>query len=134
MVQALSNDIRRRIVKAVEAGLSRNKAAKRFDVVVSTVVKLMKRVEETGSLAPKKIGGYRKPKLAAYDAVVRAMVAATPDATLEELVTALAGLGISTSRSGLDRYFGKIGWSFKKNPSRIRTRQAGRQYCPSRLG
>jgi len=134
MVQALSSDIRKRIVKAVEGGLSRNKAAKRFDVVVSTVVKLMKHVEETGGIAPKKIGGYRKPKLAAHDAEVRALAMATPDATLEELVTALAGLGIATSRSALDRYFGKIGWSFKKNPSRIRAGQAGRQGRSGRLG
>jgi transposase len=129
MVQALSNDIRKRIVKAVEGGLSRNKAAMRFDVVPSTVVKLMKRVEETGSIAPKKMGGYRKPKLAAYDTEVRTLVKATPDATLEELVAALAGLGITTSRSALDRYFAIIGWSFKKKPSRIRTGQAGRQSC-----
>jgi transposase len=127
MVQALSNDIRKRIVKAVEGGLSRNKAAKRFDVVPSTVVKLMKHVEATGGIAPKKIGGYRKPKLAAHDMEVRTLVKATPDATLEELVTALAGLGIVTSRSALDRYFGIIGWSFKKNPSRIRAGQARRR-------
>ena len=127
MVQALSNDIRKRIVKAVEGGLSRNAAAKRFDVVPSTVVKLMKHVEETGSIAPKKIGGYRKPKLAAHDAEVRTLVKATPDATLEELVSALADLGITTSRSALDRYFGIIDWSFKKNPSCIRAGQARRR-------
>jgi transposase len=124
MAHALSKDIRKRIVKAVDGGLSRNKAAKRFDVAVSTVVKLMKHVEETGSIVPRKIGGYRKPKLAGHDAELKALVQATPDATLEELVKALSGLGIATSRSGLDRYFSKIGWSFKKNASRIRTGQA----------
>jgi transposase len=134
MVQALSNDIRGRIRKAVDGGLSRNKAAKRFDVAVSTVVKLMKRVEETGSIVPKKMGGYRKVKLAAHDAEVRALAEARPDATLEELVAALAGLGIATSRSSLDRYFARIGWSFKKNSSRIRTRQAGRLNRPRGLG
>jgi transposase len=134
MVQALSNDMRRRIAKAVDGGLSRNKTAQRFDVAVSTVVKLMKHVEETGSVVPKKIGGHRKAKLAGHDAEVRALAEATPDATLEELVTALAGLGIATSRSSLDRYFGRIGWSFKKNPSRIRTGQAGRQASARGLG
>ena len=58
MVQAISNDLRKRIVKAVEGGLSRNKASKRFDVAVSTVVNLMNHVKETGSIVPKKIGGY----------------------------------------------------------------------------
>ena len=98
--------------------------------MVSTVVKLMKHVEETGSIVPKKIGGYRKPKLAAHDAEVRTLVKATPDATLEELVAALAGLGIASSRSALDRYFRIIGWSFKKNPSRSRAGQTRRQGRP----
>jgi transposase len=82
MVQAISNDLRKRIVKAVEGGLSRNKASKRFDVAVSTVVNLMNHVKETGSIAPKKIGGYCKPKLLAHESDVRALVTATPDATL----------------------------------------------------
>ena len=127
MVQAISNDLRKRIVKAVEGGLSRNKASKRFDVAVSTVVNLMTHVKETGSIVPKKIGGYCKPKLLVHDGQVRALVTATPDATVEELVAALGKLGIATSRSALDWHFGRIGWSFKKNPSRIRARQAGRQ-------
>lgn len=134
MVQALSGDIRRRIVKAVDAGLSRNQAAKKFDVAVSTAVKLMQHVRETGSVAPKKIGGYRKHKLAAHDAAVRELATATPDATLEELVAQLAERGIATSRSGLDRYFAKIGWSFKKNSARIRAGQAGRQGSAPNVG
>jgi transposase len=126
MAHALSNDIRKRIRKSVEGGLSCNKTAQRFDVAPSTVIKLMKHVKETGTVAPKKVGGYYKSKLDGHDADVMALAKATPDATLEELVKALAGLGIATSRSGLDRYFAKIGWSFKKNSSRIRTGQGGR--------
>jgi hypothetical protein len=94
MVQAISSNMGRRIVKTVHGGLSCNKASKRFDVAVSTVVKLIKHVEETGGISPKKIGGYCSPKLAAHDAEVRALVSATPDATLEELVAAFAGLAL----------------------------------------
>lgn len=127
MVQALSPDIRKRMAKAVDAGSSRNAVAKRFDVAPSTVIKLMTHIKTTGSVAPKKIGGYRKPKLAAHDAVVRELLQATPDATLDEFVEALSGRGIATSRSGLDRYFNRIGWSFKKNSARGRAGQARRQ-------
>ena len=130
MVQAISNDLRKRIVKAVDGGLSRNKASKRFDVAVSTVVNLMTHVKETGSIVPKKIGGYCKPELLAHDKQVRDLVTATPDATLAELVEALGSLGILTSRSALDRHFGRISWSFKKNSTCIRARQAGRQGGP----
>lgn len=45
---------------------------------------------------------------------MRQLVEATPDATLDEFVVELAQLGIATNRSTLDRYFGRIGWSFKK--------------------
>lgn len=40
----------------------------------------------------------RMPKLTAHDAEVRTLVKATADATLEELVAALAGMGIASSR------------------------------------
>lgn len=127
MVRALSIDIRKRMVKAVDAGASRNSVAKRFDVAVSTVVKLMHHIKATGSLLPKRMGGYRKHKLAAHDAMVRELLQTTPDATLDELVAALGKRRIKASRSGLDRYLGHIGWSFKKNPARSRAGQAGCQ-------
>ncbi len=127
MVQPLSLDIRKRMAKAVDAGASRNSVAKRFDVAASTVIKLMQHAKATGDLAPKKMGGYCKRKLAAHDAVVRALLRATPDATLDELVVELGRHGIKASRSGLDRYLGDIGWSFKKNPARRRAGQARRQ-------
>jgi transposase len=127
MVHALSLDIRKRMAKAVDGGSSRNAVAKRFDVAPSTVIKLMTHIKMTGSPVPKKIGGHLKPKLAVHDAVVRELVQATPDATLDEFVVELAKLGIATSRSGLDRYFAAIGWSFKKNTSRSRTKQARRE-------
>ena len=124
MVQALSLDIRNRVVKAVDAGASCNGVAKRFDVAPSTVIKLMAHVTATGSVAPKQMGGYCKRKLAAHGAVVMELVQATPDATLDELVAALAKRGIAASRSGLDRYFHDIDWSYKKNSARRRAKPA----------
>jgi putative transposase len=124
MVQALSLDIRRRMAKAVDGGESCNAVAKRFDVAPSTVIKLKQHEKTTGSLAPKRMGGYRKHKLAAHDAVLRELLRATPDATLEELVVELGKRRIRTSRSGLDRYLKHIAWSYKKNSARIRAEQA----------
>jgi len=74
MVQAQSPDVRKRMVKAVDAGSSRNAVAKHFDVAPSTVIKLVVYVKTTRSVAPKKIGSYRKHKLAAHDAVVRELL------------------------------------------------------------
>lgn len=127
MVQALSLDIRKRMAKAVRAGASCHAVAKRFDVAPSTVIKLMQHEKATGSLAPKKMGGYLKHKLSAHEGVVRELLQTTPDATLDEVVVELGKRRIKVSRSGLDRYLKHIGWSFKKNPARRRAGQARRQ-------
>jgi putative transposase len=55
-------DLRERVVAAVEEeGLSRNQAAKRYGVGISTAIRWVRRFRGTGSVAPSKIGGY-KPK------------------------------------------------------------------------
>ncbi|WP_163312179.1 IS630 transposase-related protein, partial [Enterobacter cloacae] len=54
-------DLRKRVVAAIERGMSRNRAAKQFGVAISTAIGWMKRVDETGSVEPSQIGGY-KPK------------------------------------------------------------------------
>src|SRR6187200_465231 len=59
----LSQDLRRRIVRAVEGGSSIRRAAARYEVSPSAAVKLMRRVRETGSTAPARIGGHRRPVL-----------------------------------------------------------------------
>jgi putative transposase len=59
MTRPLSNDLRERVVAAVLGGASSREAAARFDVAVSSVVKLMQRYRTTGSVAPGKIGGHR---------------------------------------------------------------------------
>ncbi len=85
MTAALSQDLRARLLAAVEAGSSRRQAALRFAVSPSAVIKLVQRVHQTGTLAPARIGGYRRPLLEAHEARLRALLAATPDMTLAEI-------------------------------------------------
>ena len=47
-----SLDLRKRVVAAIEGGMSRNRAAKQFGVAISTAIGWMQRVEETGSVEP----------------------------------------------------------------------------------
>ena len=54
----LSQDLRQRIVRMVDAGSSIRTAAKRFEVSPSAAIKLMQRLRATGSTAPARIGGY----------------------------------------------------------------------------
>ena len=65
MARPYSNDLRERVVGSVERGdLSRRQAAQRYGVGVSTVVKWVRRLRATGSIAPGKMGGHRPKKLA----------------------------------------------------------------------
>ncbi len=89
MTAALSNDLRERLVRAVEQGSSATAVARRFDVSASAVVKLMRRVRDTGSVAPGKIGGYRTPLLDGHEAVLRELTTARPGITLAEMQAAL---------------------------------------------
>jgi transposase len=52
-------DLRERVVAAVAGGMSRNRAAKQFGIGISTAINWVKRLDETGSVAPGKMGGHR---------------------------------------------------------------------------
>ena len=115
MTAPLSADLRARLVRAVEGGSSARAAARRFEVGPSAAIKLMRRVRATGSTAPAKVGGHRRPLLAGQEDLLRQLTAAKPGITLAELRAALAGRGIvvgspTTIRSTLRR----LGLSHKK--------------------
>jgi transposase len=71
MTAPLSQYLRRRLVRAVEEGASAREAAARFAVSAPAAVKLVRRVRRTGSTAPEKMGGYRKPLLAGQEEFLR---------------------------------------------------------------
>ena len=95
MTAPLSADLRKRLVRAVEAGSSARAAARRFEVSASAAITLMRRVRATGSIAPAQIGGYRRPLLAGHEALLRQLTAAKPGITLAELQAVLAERGIA---------------------------------------
>ena len=123
MTAPLSQDLRRRLVRAVDQGSSARAAAARFEVSISAAIKLVRRVRETGSIAPARIGGYRKPLLADHEAVLRELTTAKPGITLAEISEALVARGIepgclTTIWSTLRR----LGLTHKKTRARSRTR------------
>ncbi len=62
MPKPYSVDLRERVVAAVETDkLSRREAASRFGVAASTAINWVRRLRETGSVAPDQMGGH-KPK------------------------------------------------------------------------
>jgi len=109
-------DLRERVVRAVGAGASCRSVAAKFEVSVSFVVKLLQRWRQTGSVAPDRYGGWKRSPLESHAERVRALVAAEPDLTIEELRIRLAGGGVQTSRSALGRYLLAHGLTRKKRP------------------
>lgn len=97
MTKPLDPDLRRRIVAAIEAGASCRSAAARFDVSESAAIKLMRRYRTTGSLAPGKIGGHRRPILEAERDWLMGRIAEQPDITVRALADELAERGIVVS-------------------------------------
>ena len=116
MTAPLSQDLRTRLVRAVEAGASARQAAARFAVSASAAIKLVRRVRQTGSTAPAKIGGHRKPLLAGQEAFLRELTARRKGITLAEIRAALAGRGVAAvSLTTIWSTLRRLGLSHKKS-------------------
>ena len=116
MTAPLSQDIRLRLVATIEAGNSRRQAAARFAVSPSAAIKLMQRVEETGSTAPGRIGGYRRAKLEGHEDYLRELMRRRVGITLEETkATLIEERGLEVSISAIWEMLRKLGLSHKKS-------------------
>ena len=85
MGKPYSQDLRERVITAVDTGTGAYVAAPLFRVSVSYIYKALIRRRMTGEVTARPSGGGPKPKLAPYDDALRARVAAEPDITLAEL-------------------------------------------------
>ena len=125
MTTPLFQDLRRRIVRAVEKGSSIRQAAARYEVSPSAAVKLMRRLRETGSVAPERIGGYRRPVLEPHQDLLRSLVEDKSGITLAEIQAELQTRGIMVQAlSTIHLMLKRMGLTHKK-------RRSGR---PSRTG
>jgi transposase len=112
-MQPLSNDLRKRILEAVDNKEgSRRKLAARFKVNTSTITKLLQLRRQTGSYEPRPHAGGVEPSLD-DDALerLRKLVEETPDATL---ATLRQKMGVSGSRMIICRALQKLGLPRKK--------------------
>jgi len=124
MTAPLSQDLRQRIVRAVEKGSSIRQAAARYEVSPSAAVKLMRRLRETGLVSPDRIGGHRRPILQPHEALLRTLVEAKSGLTLSEIQAELRSRGIVVQAlSTIHLALRRLGLTHKKRrsgpPSRI---------------
>jgi transposase len=121
MGSPLSEDLRVRVIQAVEEGESRRQAAERFEVSVASAIRWVAEWHQSGRTAALAQGGdQRSDRIEAESDFLLAQVEVTPDITLAELQTMLRDRGVAVGIGTVWRFFDRRGISFKKNRARRR--------------
>jgi transposase len=110
-----SLDLRKRVLRAWDAGLTAEAVAAKYEVSRAWVHRLVQRRRETGSIAPRPQTRFRRRVLAGQEARLAALIAARPDATLVELRHALP---TTAALSTIWREIDRLQLTVKKNGSR----------------
>ena len=122
---AYSQDLRDRVMAAVDGGLGVYAAAPLFRVSVSYTYKALGRRRASGDVTTHNSGGGPKPKLAAYGEALRAQVAQKGDITLIELQAWLSDdRAVKVSIGALWARLGHLGLTLKKSHNAPRSRIA----------
>ena len=83
-MKAYTQELRERIVEAVDRGVPREEVAEVFGVGLSTIKRYLKQRRETGSVAAKPIPGRPPKTLGPLREGLSQQLAAVPDATLQQ--------------------------------------------------
>ena len=116
---AYSMDLRVRVLRDADAGLPSDRLAEKYSVSRAWVDRLKQRRRETGEVTPRKQTRWRTPILQGELAELERLVREQPDRTRVEYQTALQ---TSASLPTLCRTIRRLGYRFKKNGARVRTR------------
>ena|SRR5215471_15480822 len=122
MGKPYSEDLRRSVVQAIEAGHTYEETAELCGVSVSSISRFLSRWRRRGSVKAEKFGGYKGYALERHRSRIARWVDAQPDITLAELQVRMAAV----SQTSIFRFLRHLGFSFKKKSARSRTRPTGR--------
>jgi len=114
MAKPYSEDLRWRVVEAIDGGATIPDAAEQCGVSISSVVRFLKLHRDTGSVSAAKFGGYKEFVLARHEELVRKLVAEQPDITLAELSARLAEEKVTVGKSSISRFLHHLKLPFKK--------------------
>ena len=135
MAKPYSQDLRDRVIEAVERGkLSRRAAARHYEVSELVAIKWLERLERHGSRQPVGHGGHRASKLRPHRDFLEAARAEKSDVTLQALCDRLsAERGVKADTSMMSRFFRRIGVTVKKDPCRARAGSPGHKSPPQTM-
>jgi len=127
MGKPYSLDLRKRVVAAIENGLSCNQAAKQFGIGISTAIGWARRRRETGSVAPGQMGGHKPKAIAGDHRVWLLQRIKDGDFTLRGLVAELGDRGLKVDYRSMWAFVHAEKLSFKKKRGGWRARPSGRR-------
>ena len=113
MTKPYSVDLRVRVVEAVDEGATRQEAAERFGVSVSSAVRWHQAWRYEGTIEAKPYGGSRSP-LEDHAEEIVTVIEEQPDLTLDEIVAVLRKRKIPGSRTALFRFLERHAVTSKK--------------------
>lgn len=121
MGKCLSDDLRQRVIAAVEAGASRRAAAERFGVSPSSAIRWVQAWLAHGDAKPMRQGGDRRSaRIEAHADFLLAELEKNRDITLAELQALMKERGVPVGIGSLWRFFDRRRITFKKNRARRR--------------
>jgi len=128
MGKPYSVDLRERVVASVlTGGMSCNRAAKQFGVDISTAINWVKRLRETGSVAPGKMGGHKPKAISGEHRLWLLQRIKDGDFTLRGLVCEFAERGLKVDYRSVWAFVHAEKLSFKKKRGGWRTRSSRRR-------
>jgi transposase len=116
--------MRRRILQLYERGKSSREIAQFFGFCVAAVRRVRQQFRQRGTLQPRTHwSGHRTLLTKERKQRLQELLSEQPDATLAELGTRMDR---PFRTSTMDRWLRQMGWKYKKNSGRCRTKPAGR--------
>ena len=114
-MKAYSQDLRERVLRAVDQGMARSEIVRVFAVSLATIGRYLKQRRETGHVQPKAIPGRPSKKVKSLQAGLQAQLEAFPDATLDQHCQYWEQRhGMLVSRWSMSRAIKGLDWTRKK--------------------
>ena len=118
-------DLRRRVVDAIDGGMSARSAAARFSVAPSTAINWHRQWRENGSVEPARQGQPTGSKLDAHEACILELVENEKDIARHEIADKLlTERGVRTCAATVWYFFSKRGLTHKKRQRMPRNNSA----------
>ena len=125
MGKPYSQDLRARVVAAIEGGLSTRQAAGRFSIGIATAGTWARLKRSQGDVLPARQGKPKGSVLDAHADLILGALEARPDTTLDELVARLsAERAITVVRTAVWKFLDRRDMTHKKRPPMRANRSA----------